>query len=123
MKLTNEIKAGIVIVAAVLIAVLFFLKTANFHTGTYNLKTYFRYAGDLKHDAVVKLSGIGAGRVVDIRFVYTPETRVECTLAMNGGVKVREDSIAYIGTAGFVGDAYVGITPGTEEGFLKPGAP
>jgi len=47
---------------------------------------------------------------------------VECTLALNRKAKVREDSIAYIGTAGFVGDAYVGITPGKSEIFLKDGA-
>ena len=40
---------------------------------------------------------------------------------MNGGVKVRKDSIAYIGTTGFIGDAYVGITPGRSPEFLEAG--
>ena len=34
---------------------------------------------------------------------------------------MRDNAIAYIGTAGFVGDAYVGLTPGTSPTFLKDG--
>ncbi|MCK4851647.1 MAG: MCE family protein [Candidatus Omnitrophica bacterium] len=120
MRLSNEIKTGIVILAAVAVGVIFFARTASFQTGTYPLKTYFRYAGDLKEDAVVKLSGIEAGRVKSIKFMYDPDTRVECLLLLNRGVRVRKDSIAYIGTAGFVGDAYVGITPGGSPDFLEP---
>jgi len=119
MRFSNEIKAGLVVVAALAIAVMFFAKTANFRSSTYDLRTYFRYAGDLKPDAIVKLTGIEVGRVKTINFIYDPETKVECLLEIDARAKVRKDSIAYIGTAGFVGDAYVGITPGTAVEFCK----
>jgi phospholipid/cholesterol/gamma-HCH transport system substrate-binding protein len=121
MRVTNEIKAGLVVVMAILIAIVFFLKTTNLQHETYTFKTYFTYAGDLKPDAVVKLTGIAAGRVTDVKFVYDPQTRVECTIEVDSKAKVRTDSIAYIGTAGFVGDAFVGLTPGTSEEFVKNG--
>ena len=121
MRISNEIKSGLVIIAAILVGVYYFTKTANFQTQTYNIKTYFKYAGNLEADAVVKLAGIEAGRVKNINFVYTPETMVECVMVLNSGIKIRKDSIAYIGTAGFVGDAFIGITRGTNEEFLKDG--
>lgn len=121
MKISNEVKAGVVVLAALLIGAFFFLKTANFQTRTYELKTYFKFAGDLKKDAVVKLAGIEAGRVTTMNFLYDPETKVECIITLNDNIKVRQDSIAYIGTAGFVGDAYIGITGGAAPEFLNDG--
>ncbi len=122
MKISNEMKAGLVIVAAIAIAILFFTRTANIQASPYDVKTYFMYAGDLKEDATVKLAGIEAGRLKKIEFIYGPETRIECILALNYGIKVRKDSIAYIATSGIVGDSYVGLTPGKSADFLKPGA-
>lgn len=121
MKISNEIKAGLVIVVAIAIGVMFFAKTVTFLSGTYKLKTFFKHAGDLKTDAIVKLAGIEVGRVKEINFVYQPDTKVECVLEVSKDAKVRIDSIAYIGTAGFVGDAYVGLTGGSFEEFFVPG--
>ncbi len=121
MKVSNEIKAGVVIVVAIAIGIIFFGKTAAFKQETYDLKTFFGYAGDLKADATVKLSGIEVGRVKGLKFVYNPNTHVECILEINADAKVRSDSTAYIATSGFVGDAYVGITAGESDEFLKNG--
>lgn len=120
MKITNELKAGIVVVAAVCIGIFFFAKTATFTKPTYKLKTYFMYAGDLKPNAVVKLTGIEVGRVRDIKFVYDKETKVECLLELDTVAKVRKDSVCYISTTGLVGDACIGITAGLSEEFAKP---
>ncbi|MGD2279344.1 MAG: MlaD family protein [Candidatus Omnitrophota bacterium] len=120
--INKEIKAGAVIVAAILFALLFFLKTTTIYTSTYDVKTYFRFAGDIKDDATVKLSGIEVGRVKDIKLVYDPETMVECVLEVDKGAKLRKDSIAYISTTGLVGDAFVGLTPGTAGEFIKHGS-
>nr|HPN73435.1 MlaD family protein [Candidatus Omnitrophota bacterium] len=122
MRIPNEIKAGLVVLMAAVIGVFFFAKTASFKEETYDLKTGFSYAGDLKVNATVKLAGIEVGRLKDISFVYDgPVTRVECLLEINSRAKVRKDSVAYIGTAGFVGDAFIGITPGTTPDFAADG--
>ena len=123
MKMSNmskEIKVGLIVLMAILLALYFFGKTASFRHRTYDLKTYFVYAGDLKTDAIVKLTGIEVGRVKSTKFIYDKNgTKVECILELDSSAKVRKDSIAYVGTTGFVGDAYVGMTPGTSEEFLK----
>ena len=121
MRFSNEIKAGLVVVIGIAIIFFFFGKTATHMTKTYDLKTFFGYAGNLKADAIVKLAGIEVGRVKKINFIYDPETLVECLLEINTDAKVRKDSLAYIATAGFVGDAYVGITAGEQDEFLVPG--
>ncbi|MCK5450926.1 MAG: MCE family protein [Candidatus Omnitrophica bacterium] len=122
MRVSNEIKAGVVVLVAVATGVMFFAKTAAFKKETYEVKTFFGYAGDLKTDAIVKLSGVEVGRVKAMNFVYNPHTHIECFLELNADAKVRADSIAYIGTSGFVGDAYVGITAGESDNFADPGS-
>ena len=120
MRFSNEMKAGLVVVMAICVGVFFFAKTASFKKEMYDLKTYFTYAGDLKADAVVKLSGIEVGRVKSLKFIYDGDTtKVECVLEIEAEGKVRKDSIAYIATSGIVGDSYVGITPGTTVEFVS----
>jgi ABC-type transporter Mla subunit MlaD len=121
MRLSNEMKTGAVVVAALAIAAMFFLKTANFQTSKYDIKTYFTYAGDLTTNAVVKLAGIEVGRLKEIKFIYGPETKVECVIELGQNTKVRTDSIAYISTSGIVGDSYVGLTAGKSSEFVKQG--
>jgi phospholipid/cholesterol/gamma-HCH transport system substrate-binding protein len=122
MKITNEIKAGIVVVAAIAATAVFYLKTTDVKASPYRLKAYFNYAEGLKEDAIVKLSGIEIGRVESIKFVYNPETKVELTLAVKPVAKIHQDTIAFIATSGMIGDAYIGLTPGSpDKPFLKDG--
>jgi len=100
-------------------SVVFYAKTTNLRTSTYELKTFFTYAGNLKDNAIVKLSGINVGRLKRTSFVYDPGTKVECILELDDKAKVRKDSMAYVGTSGFIGDVYIGITGGKSTEFLK----
>jgi ABC-type transport system involved in resistance to organic solvents, periplasmic component len=122
MKITNELKTGLIVVAAIAVAAIFWLKTTNFSDKPYRLKTQFNYAEGLRADSVVKLSGIEVGRIENIRFTYTPETKVELTLLLDNDVKIHDDSIAYISSSGMVGDAFLGLTPGSpDKPFAKNG--
>ena len=122
-NMTNEIKTGIVVIAAILVAIFFWLKTTSLQTQPYTIKTYFSIADGIKENSIVSLAGIEVGRVDKVNFVYQPEkTQVELTLLIDKKAKVRGDSIAFIGTTGFIGDAYIGITPGNSQTFLKHNA-
>ncbi|MCK4463322.1 MAG: MCE family protein [Candidatus Omnitrophica bacterium] len=114
-KFTNEIKIGLFVVLALCAGIFLWARTQNFSVDTYVLKTYFSYAGGIKENAVVALSGIEVGRVKEINFKYDPETKVEVVLSIKKGARVHSDSIAYIGTSGFIGDAFIGLTPGTGD--------
>jgi phospholipid/cholesterol/gamma-HCH transport system substrate-binding protein len=121
MRISNELKAGILVIIAVAVGVFFFFKTVSLKKETYELKTSFTYAGNLKPDAIVKLSGVEVGRLKKMDFIYDPRTKVQCQLELDSGAKVRSDAIAYIDTAGFVGDAFIGITAGSSSDFLTKG--
>ena len=89
MRLTNEFKTGLVVIAAIGVGAFFLARTANFSSKPYLLKTYFTFADGIKQDSIVKLSGIEVGRVEKIRFDYQPKTMVELVLALSRDAKVR----------------------------------
>ena len=123
MKITNEVKTGMVVALAVTTGLIFWIKTTDFNAKPYRLKTTFNYAEGVKQDSIVKLSGIEVGRVEKIRFIYDPDTKVELVLALNKEARVHEDSIAFIATSGMIGDAYIGLTPGTaDKPFVREGS-
>jgi phospholipid/cholesterol/gamma-HCH transport system substrate-binding protein len=123
MKITNEVKTGVVVVAAIAVGILFWVKTTDFSASPYKMKTSFNYAEGIKKDSIVKLAGIEVGRVETINLKYTPDTKVELVLVLDEGAKVHEDSVAFIATSGMIGDAYIGITAGSpDKPFLSPGA-
>lgn len=123
MKMTNEMKTGIIVTAAIITGVVFLFKTTDFNAKTYKVKTFFNYAEGIKPDSIVKLSGIEVGRVENVKFQYVPDTKVEVVMSIDSKAKLREDSIAFISTSGMIGDAYVGITPGSaDKKFVSNGA-
>ncbi|MFA5146226.1 MAG: MlaD family protein [Candidatus Omnitrophota bacterium] len=121
--INNEVKTGLVVTIAVAAAVVFWVKTTDFGGKPYRVTTYFNYAEGVKLDSIVKLSGIEVGRVEKIKFNYAPDTKVELVLAIDSKAKLHEDSLAFISTSGFIGDAYIGLTPGSaDKPFAGPGA-
>ena len=82
-SINNEMKTGIVVVAGILVAVLFWSKTTDLSAKPYKVKTYFNYADGVKKDSIVKLSGIEVGRVDSVNLVYTPETKIEVILSID----------------------------------------
>ncbi|MFH1190232.1 MAG: MlaD family protein [Candidatus Omnitrophota bacterium] len=123
MKMSNEIKTGIIVVAAMAVVVLFYSRTTDSRAGkVYRIKTSFNYAEGVKQDAVVKLAGIEVGRVEKIEFQYAPETKIEMVMTISDKARIHEDSIAFIAISGMIGDAYVGITAGSSDRpFVKDG--
>ena len=120
--ISKSFVVGFFIVISICVFVLFMFKTEEFNKKTYTLKTSFDYAGGLKENAMVALSGIEIGRVSMIDFTYNPDTKVVLTLEIDQNAKVHEDSVCYIGTQGFIGDVFIGITAGKgDQAFLQPG--
>jgi phospholipid/cholesterol/gamma-HCH transport system substrate-binding protein len=121
--MTNELKTGMIVVAAAIIGVIFWAQTTDFKSRPYRVKTFFNYAEGIKKDSIVKLSGIEVGRVESVNFQYVPETKVELVLSIKDNAKMHEDSVAFISTSGMIGDAYIGVTSGSaDRPFVKDGA-
>ncbi|RMF83961.1 MAG: outer membrane lipid asymmetry maintenance protein MlaD [Nitrospirae bacterium] len=87
---------------------------------SYPVTARFGSVSGLKVGAQVESAGVPIGKVAAIRL--RPDTyEAEVTLAIDAGVKLPEDSIASIRTAGIIGDRYVDIAPGGSETMLAAG--
>lgn len=126
MKMSNEVKVGIMvtIVLAGLVFLTFRVGNFNFGQEGYSVTVLFRNIEGLAKEAPVRLSGLEVGRVSDLQLVYDKdETRIELTLWLRDDAKLREGAKAFVKTMGFLGDKYLGLTPGDPHApFLKPGA-
>ena len=86
----------------------------------YTLTARFTSSSGLKEGAVVELAGVRVGKVR--RIVLDPD-RYESvvTLGLEAGVRLTEDTIASVRTAGIIGDKFIKLTPGGMDIYLSDG--
>ncbi len=82
---------------------------------TYQLSTVFPSATGLKRGVAVEVAGIQVGTVVRIELYDDQQALV--TMAIQEGIRLPQDSTAFIRASGVLGDKYVELVPGlpTEE--------
>ena len=112
LKLTNEIKTGVVVVVAALLLLFLVYKIGGIKTEKgYEGKNTFTYVSGLEENAPVKLAGVKVGEVKSVGCSYDgDETRVLVTLKLDEKAKIREDSKLRISTAGLIGEKYIDIS-------------
>jgi phospholipid/cholesterol/gamma-HCH transport system substrate-binding protein len=87
---------------------------------TYPLSARFHSVSGLKEGDVVEMAGVKIGTVKRINL--DPEDyEAVVQLELGQMVRLQEDSIASIRTAGIIGSKYVDITPGGLEEIIQPG--
>lgn len=126
MKLTNEMKIGILvcIVTAILLVLTWQAGDFDFSVKGYELKVQFENIEGVDVNAPVRFNGLEVGSVKDIRIVYDPEkTLMELTVWVREDVKIRQGARAFVKTMGFMGEKYVGLSAGDpQQPFLQPKA-
>ncbi len=89
-------------------------------SNNYAVSASFNSVSGLKEGAFVEIAGVKVGKVASI--VLDPEEyEAVVTMSIQNGVKLQEDSIASIRTAGIMGDRYISISPGGAEEYIPPG--
>ncbi len=86
----------------------------------YPVKARFISVSGLRIGAVVELAGVRIGKVSKIE-LDGAEYQAEVLLSIDDGVRIHDDAIASIRTAGIIGDKFVKITPGGSDRYLEPG--
>ncbi len=121
-KFNNEIKTGIIVVAAILVFMYISVKMGGVKVvGGYELNVLFNYVSGLEDKAPVKLAGVIIGEVKKVTHVYdNDETKVLAKLSLNGDARVREDSKIKISTTGLIGEKYIEITGGSKGSPVVP---
>jgi phospholipid/cholesterol/gamma-HCH transport system substrate-binding protein len=87
---------------------------------SYLLYAEFNSVSGLRVDNPVEIFGMEVGRVAGFRMDQDNQV-VVVELRIKNHVKVHDDAIAAIKTAGLIGDKYVSIDPGGADEVLKPG--
>ena len=101
------------------------LQAANLGTFSNNRDTYTVYArfdniGGLKPRAPVRSAGVVVGRVTSIELDAKTFQGV-VTLALDQRYQFPKDSAAKILTSGLLGDQYIGLEPGGDDGNIAAG--
>ena len=107
--LKDEIKAGVIIVISLVLLSAFTILVG----GTQFFEKYDTYyvkllnAAGLEPGSQIRLGGVRAGKIMDIKPPTGPGEPVTITLGLNMGTDLFEGTKAFITQVGFVGDAYL----------------
>src|ERR1041385_2208097 len=119
--MSSPFRLGIFVLAALLMlgAAVFFIgdKQLLFRR-TYRLNANFKNAAGLANGAGVRVAGLQEGTVKRIDLPGSPDgqVRVEMNLDQTTRRVIKKDSVATISSEGLVGDRYVEISMGSEQG-------
>jgi phospholipid/cholesterol/gamma-HCH transport system substrate-binding protein len=107
----SQLKLGIVVVAALAVAVIFAFMVGGeggLPWQRYHLKTRFPNVQGLKSGAVVRLAGVEVGQVSEVEFAGA---QVEVTMELSDDVqdKITEQSRAMIGSISLLGETAIDI--------------
>ncbi len=123
--LKDEIKAGAIIVASLIVLTVFIILIGGrqFFEKFDNYYVMVMNAGDLEAGAQVKLGGVRVGRVLSIRAPEGPGKPVTIEIGIKKGTALYKGTRALITQIGFVGDTYLLLSVDkTSSERLKVGA-
>jgi len=86
----------------------------------YQLTARFRSVAGLKVGAQVEIAGVQVGQV-DAIDLDSEAMDALVRLKIKNKVKLGDDVIASVKTAGLIGDKYINLSPGGSEDILEPG--
>jgi phospholipid/cholesterol/gamma-HCH transport system substrate-binding protein len=91
----------------------------DFPRGAYELSAQFANVGGLKSGSPVLVAGVTVGRVEAITLDDHAAAIVRLRVRQN--LHLSTDTIASIRTSGLIGEKFIALAPGGDEGFIKPG--
>jgi len=122
---TLEITVGLFVAAGIAALVMLAMTVSNLASygngNGYEITAHFDNIGGLKVRAPVSASGVRVGKVSHIEYDSESYEAV-VTLSIDQQFdKFPVDTAASILTSGLLGEQYIGLEPGAEEDYLKPG--
>ena len=122
-RLSLVVGGFVVITLIVLASVILTLSSqSGFWKPRYRLVTYFENVQGLISGAPVRLAGKDVGVVEHVSFgplsTDRPAVRVVLLIDSSAQERIRNDSAATIDTIGLLGDKYIEVSMGTEEGRI-----
>jgi phospholipid/cholesterol/gamma-HCH transport system substrate-binding protein len=124
-KRSDEVKVGILVIATgtILILTISMIVHYNpFRPARKSYRTYFKFAGGLESDSIVRFGGIKVGKVASVHIAPNDPSLIEVEVRLREGVPLKTDSIARLASLNALGENYIEISPGNKNSpWLKPG--
>jgi phospholipid/cholesterol/gamma-HCH transport system substrate-binding protein len=121
MKIDKELAVGVFLLIGIFSLIYISVKLGKIEVlgrEGYTLFASFENAGGLKSGANVEIAGVKIGTVGSVQ-LNNYQALVGLTITRS--VKIQDDAIASIKTAGLLGEKYVEITPGASDRILRNG--
>ncbi len=122
-KYSNETIVGIFVTVGLLCVGYMAIKLGHlslFSEDPLVLYARFNSVSGLKVGSPIEIFGIEVGNVQKIE-IDPEKGMASVQMGINKGIKIYEDAIASIKTAGLIGDKFIKIDPGGSGNLLKPG--
>lgn len=122
-RATLDLWVGLFVTLGFAALVFLAVKVGSYSTARgaiYSVNASFDNIGNLKVRAPVKSAGVVVGRVGRIK-LDQKAYRAVVRLDINDGFKFPTDTGASVLTSGVLGEQYIGLDPGGDEGLLKQG--
>ena len=123
-KYSQEVTVGVFVLIGLLCIGYMTVKLGNLSIFGDNANSFyarFTSVAGLKVGNSVEMLGMEIGRVAEFKMDQENQVAI-VELRVKEGIKIYEDAIASIKTAGLIGEKYVSIDPGGADELLKPGA-
>ncbi|MGB7621827.1 MAG: MlaD family protein [Terriglobia bacterium] len=122
---SDEVKVGIMVMVAGLVLVLAISMMVHynpFRPASKAYMTYFKFAGGLESDSIVRFGGIKVGKVASVHIAPNDPSLIEVELRLREGVPLKTDSVARLASLNALGENYIEISPGDKNSpLLQPG--
>jgi phospholipid/cholesterol/gamma-HCH transport system substrate-binding protein len=120
MKLSNEVKLGMAIFAAVIVFVggVIYLRGTDFQKREYTLTIFYNNVNGLVEGNPITVAGLAVGKVQDLKLVGTA---IAVRVQIQNKVRFPVDSKVFIKSSSLMGGKLIAITPGLESKMLENG--
>jgi len=120
MKTEAKVGAFVLICAAILLATVYRVSSAQIKGARTPYRTYLRYAGGLEPGADVLFGGIKAGQVTAVRPDAQDPTRIEILLDVREGTPLNAKSVAKLGSVTVITSPVISISMGSNDAPRLP---
>lgn len=120
MKLSNEVKLGMAIFAAVIVFVggIIYLRGVDFQKREYTLTILYNNVNGLQEGSPITIAGLAIGKVEELKLIGTA---IAVKVQIQNKVQFPVDSKAFIKSSSLMGGKLIAITPGIESEILHNG--
>ena len=118
----QEMKVGVMVLTCIglLIFFIFVISGLDIKKETVIYVTQLPYVGGLEVGTPVRMGGVMAGRITAIVFPDESTQQIKLILELNSETPIKSNSRAYLTSIGLLGEFYLEIDPGSQDGVILP---